>query len=95
MAGPDRFNGLRSSVLRPRVLIAVVAIGIAAAAAEYIVTQQTRVLPPLAAIGLSQRALQLGTLRIYAARGAQGSLLPQADAVIALNPTEPTGQSFM
>jgi hypothetical protein len=46
--------------------------------------QVTRAPPPLAAIGPGHRALQLATLRAYAARGEQGSLLPQTDAVIAI-----------
>ena len=84
MAGADGFSALRSSALRPRVLITALAIGVAAAVGGYVVTQRTRALPPLVAFGQSRRALQIAALRTYAARGESGSLVPQTDAIIAI-----------
>jgi hypothetical protein len=40
--------------------------------------------PPLAVSGQSQRTLQVAALRTYVARGEQGSLVPQTDAIIAI-----------
>jgi hypothetical protein len=84
MADSRGFGALRSALLRSRVLIAALATGIGAAAAIYVVTQQMRVPPPLAAFGQSRRALQVVALRAYAARAELGSLVPQTDAVIAI-----------
>ncbi len=84
MAGPKKFSTLRAFVMRPRVLIVSLANGLPAAPSGYVVMQLTRVPPPLTAVGPGYRALELAALRAYAARGEQGSLLPQSDAVIAI-----------